>query len=176
MSKPLGPVSVHDWKRWVDAAPPGAIAEFGCYDGGSTRLLAELGRTVYAFDTFDGIPTADYCRSFDAANPPGKFRPTAPVAALFEGYSNVVPIVGRYADTLPQHSDLRFAFAYIDCDLYASYRQVLAWLPQRMLGDCFMCDDYLSCDGAARAVDEWKSQQSEWEFDGQTLFTRRVRG
>lgn len=172
---PAGPINTHDWLNYINSAPPGAVAEFGCFDGGATRAMASSGRQIYAFDTFEGIPKEDFCRSFDAQNPPGKFKPSEPVAKLFEGFPNITPIVGRFADTLPLHPDLQFAFAYIDCDLYASYKQVLAYLPQRMLGDYFICDDYTDCDGAARAVDEWKSAQSEWEFDGRSLFSRRKR-
>jgi len=169
---PAGPVATHDWKRYVDAAPPGAIAEFGCFDGGSARILATLGRPVFAFDTFDGIPAADFRAGEDAENPPGKFRPSAPPWRLFEQHPNVYPVVGRYAETLPTLAGLRFAFVYIDCDLYESYRQVLEYAVPRLDGDVFMCDDY-GCTGAKRAVDEWLRQHPEWTFDGRSVFTRR---
>lgn len=177
MSKPQGPVSTHDWARYVAQAPPGAIAEFGCYDGGSTRVLASFGRPVFAFDTFQGIPLEDFDSSKgDAGNPPGKFTPSATPWELFAGYANVYPIVGRYADTLPQHPGLRFAFAYIDCDLYASYWQVLPWLVARLDGDHFMCDDYAHVEGARKAVDEWLATQDGWEFDGYSVFKRKKSG
>lgn len=171
-----GPVSNHDWGRYIAQAPPGAIAEFGCYDGGATRILAGFGRPVFAFDTFAGIPAEDFSAERGDHDEPGKFTPTAPLWELFVGHPNIYPVQGRYAQTLPTLDGLRFAFAYIDCDLHESYRQVLAYLAPRMLGDAFLCDDYHCCAGAKRAVDEWLTQQSEWAFEPNLqLFTRRPR-
>lgn len=170
---PAGPVATHDWARYVAQAPPGAIAEFGCFDGGSARILAGLGRPVFAFDTFDGIPAADFRAGEDNDNPPGKFRPSAAPWALFKGHPNVYPVVGRYADTLPALPGLRFSFVYIDCDLYESYRQVLDYVVPRLDGQHFMCDDY-GYAGAKRAVDEWLRQHPEWTFEPSSqVFTRK---
>lgn len=173
-SVPNGPISTHDWGKYINLASPGAIAEFGCYDGGSTRLLAGMGRPVFAFDTFQGIPKEDYNASEDGSNPPGKFAPTTTVKELFRGHNNIYPVVGRYADTLPTVGGLQFAFAYIDCDLYESYKQVLNYIAPRMIGDYFMCDDYHDCTGARRAVDEWVAGQTDWRFDKSLQVFSRV--
>ncbi len=168
-----GPISHHDWARYIKDAPPGAIAEFGCYDGGSARILASFGRPVFAFDTFAGMPKEDFRESIDSNNPPGKFTPHAPPWELFKEHPNVYPVVGRYAETLPQLAGLRFAFVYIDCDFYESYRQVLDYAVPRLDGNVFMCDDYHDCEGARRAVDDWLAQHPEWMFDKATqVFTR----
>lgn len=170
---PAGPLATHDWAKHIALAPPGAIAEFGCFDGGSARALAQHKRPVFAFDTFAGIPTEDFNRQHGDHDEPGKFAPSAKPWELFKDAPNVYPVVGRYADTLPQHLGLRFAFAYIDCDLYESYRQVLAYVAPRMDGDAFMCDDYHACAGAKKAVDEWIAQQSVWTFDAAEQVFRR---
>jgi hypothetical protein len=148
-----------------------AIAEFGCYNGGTTRFLAEFGLPVWAFDTFTGIPPEDYDPKLDYSDPPGKWVASAAPEVLFEGYPNIIPIKGRFADTLPLvPKEVRFALVHIDCDLYASYKQVLDWLPDH-LTPCaaIVCDDYGHCDGATKAVDEFlRSQYFGVTFDKQT--------
>lgn len=134
---------------------PGCIVEFGVYDGGNTTYLAGLGRTVWAFDTFEGMPLADYEASLDYANMPGKFVPTHPVLAYLIDIG-VKPVVGRFADTLPGLETGPIALAFVDCDYYASHKQALDYiLPRLSLGGCMVFDDYLGLDGATKAIDEY---------------------
>lgn len=135
----------------------GAIAEFGVYDGRTTRLLASLGREVYAFDTFEGMPASTYDPILDSHNPPGKF---APQPTTYEGLvrlPNVHVYKGLFADTLPTvPEDLKIVLAYVDCDHYLSHKQVLAWLPRHLVTDAVLVfDDYTSCPGAHKAIDEF---------------------
>src|SRR5512139_3383206 len=82
---------------------PGAIAEFGVADGGSTRQLAGYGRPVFAFDTFCGLPAEDFHpdHSIDSRKLmcPGGFTPRFSIEEMFSGYPNIHPVVGRFADT-----------------------------------------------------------------------------
>jgi Macrocin-O-methyltransferase (TylF) len=137
---------------------PGCFGEFGVYNGGGARQLARLdpSRTVYAFDTYAGMPQPDYHPTEDYDNPPGKWRPAAGPAELFGGIQNIVPVVGRFADTLPSFPPMAFVLAHIDCDYYESYMQVLDFLLDRMVpGGVALLDDYMQCLGASRAVNEW---------------------
>jgi hypothetical protein len=152
------PYFKHLWPALV----PGDVAEFGSYRGGSSRQLAELSseyltkRTVYAFDTFAGLPAADFNPDVDIDNP-GGFTPEATAAELFAGWPSITPVVGRFADTLPKFDPaVRFAFCYIDSDYYESTRQVLDWLPGRLSnGAVLLFDDYKSHKGVRAAIHEF---------------------
>ena len=140
----------HLWKGNI----PGHVAEFGSYRGKSAKQLATLtGRTVYAFDTFSGLPAEDFNPELDH-DPPTGFTPEKTAAELFANWPTIVPVVGRFADTLPKVPDnVMFAFCYIDCDYYASAKQVLDWLPGRLNdGAVVLFDDYKSHKGIAKAV------------------------
>jgi O-methyltransferase len=142
---------------------PGHFAEFGVYNGGGSRELARLDATrmVWAFDTYAGMPSEDYHAGEDDANPPGKWTPAAPPADLFRGIPNIMPVGGRFADTLPSllFRPLKLLLVHIDCDYYESYRQVLEFLERHMTpGGVAFIDDYEpghNCHGCVRAVDEW---------------------
>jgi macrocin-O-methyltransferase TylF-like protien len=143
--------------------PKGDVAEFGCYRGGSARQLATLtGRTVYAWDTFTGLPAEDFTAELDI-DTPGDFAPGATAAELFAGWPTIVPVIGRFADTLPKFpTEVRFAFVYIDCDLYESARQVLDWLPAHLSdGAVILLDDYNSHKGIHQAVTEFAA---DWKL------------
>lgn len=155
-----GPVCDHEsvFRRLMSEREElgGGIAEFGVYNGGSTRQLAQFGRVVYAFDTFSGMPCNEHCMALDQ-DFPGSFRPTIGFQEMFEGYPLVVPIKGRFKYTLrviPAFT--KFALVYLDCDLYASYQQVLEWLPDHLLpNSAIVADDYSICRGATKAVNEF---------------------
>lgn len=143
----------------------GAFAEFGCYNGGGARDLARLdpSRTVFAFDTFQGMPQEDYHPGEDDSDPPGKWKPLAGPAQLFEGIPNIIPVVGRFAETLPAFiPNVPFVLVHIDCDYYESYTQVFNFLAKRMVpGGVALLDDYGMCAGATRATDEWVAAHPE---------------
>jgi len=171
MSLP-GPVVDHrvEFERIIPTIPYGALAEFGVYNGGSTRQLAGFGRTVYAFDTFEGMPQVGFDPKLDECNPPGKFKPDLSVEAMFKDYPNIIPMVGLFDATLPQlHPDVCFAFVYLDCDQYYGHQVVLAALRDRMVtGGKFLLDDY-SLAGARKAVDEFCAANPGWKLQGNIL-------
>ena len=136
---------------------PGAVAEFGVYEGNTTKILAAHGREVYAFDTFEGMPNSTYDPRLDGCNPPGKFRPRVSVEQELSTYPNIHIVKGLFADTLPTvPQDLKFILAYIDCDHYLSHKQVLDWLPDYLLPNAVLVfDDYKTCPGAKVAIDEF---------------------
>ncbi len=149
---------------------PGDLAEFGVYNGGGTRELAFLApsRTVWAFDTFSGIPAEDYGGEEDSSDPPGKWVPSADNPwALFAGIPNVQVVPGRFADTLALVPlDVRFVLVHVDCDLRRSHEQVFQFLEQRMQpgGIVFLDDPQLK--GANRAIREWTARQPVVRWDG----------
>lgn len=135
----------------------GDVAEFGVYRGGTTRQLSDLtGRTVWAFDTFEGIPGEDYAES-DDEDVPGKFKSEYNMEEMFGEYPRIVPVVGRFADTLLDFDEaVKFVLVYMDCDLKASTHQVLEWLPQHLVdGAAIVFDDYSSHKNVRAEVNEF---------------------
>lgn len=159
--------------RLMPSLPAGLIAEFGVFQGGSTIHLAGFGRTVLAFDTFSGLPEADYDKNLDSENEPGKF--TADPRAYLREHLNVITVKGRFSDTLPFFvGGVRLAFAYIDCDYFKSYLDVLSFVESALLpGGCFVADDY-SVIGARKALDEWLGSHPDWTADrNRVVFARK---
>jgi hypothetical protein len=136
--------------------PPGDIAEFGVYDAGSTIQLAGYGRKVWALDTYEGIPDDG---SFDPeldCDLPKSFFPYTTPDVMFKGYDNIIPVIGRFKDTLPLLSeDVKFAFVYSDCDLYESHMDMFTYLPQHLTVPAYILeDDWVNLAGARMAC-EW---------------------
>lgn len=162
---PPEPVVQHegDFKRLVPLTQ-GDIAEFGVFEGGSTIQLAQFGRPVFAFDTFDGMPGQEFTPTVDH-NLPGEFKPRNNVLEMLKDFTNVTPVVGRFSETLPTMGLRTFGFVYLDADLLESYRQVFEFLFIGHLNEDFviLADDYNACKGAKIAVDElMKEQRSLW--------------
>jgi hypothetical protein len=163
-----GPVFRELWPRLSHLA--GDVAEFGVYEGGTALQLAELtGRRVWAFDTFMGTPCRDYDREIDR-DLPGSFDPGPnAVRRLLEASPLIVPVVGRFEDTLTHTPEaLRIVLAYLDCDLYRSARQALNWLPYYLVsGAVIVVDDYATHPGVRRAIDTFLPGWPERaRFDG----------
>jgi len=97
-----------------EATKPGLFLEFGVGRGKSIRWIgAATDRTVYGFDSFEGIP------EYWNGNPIGAFAqrklPKVPPNVEFQ--------VGMFDDTIPQFlntNDDPVAFLHVDCDLYSS--------------------------------------------------------
>lgn len=105
------------------AAPSeGWVCEFGVWEGESLRILAGLfkPRTVYGFDSFEGLPE-DWIKPLF---PKGRFKLDALPAGM---PSNVLLVPGMFEDTLPAFglADKLVAFAHVDCDLFSSTKTVL---------------------------------------------------
>lgn len=136
---------------------PGDICEFGVYAGATTVQLAQLNRFVWAFDTFQGIPAEDYIEGLDI-DAPGKFKPQAEIFEVLSGYPNVMPVVGRFEETLRDIKNARVVLAYLDCDLYLSAKCALDWLSHHLVnGGVVVLDDYETHPGIQRAVDGFMS-------------------
>jgi hypothetical protein len=139
------------------AGVPGVLAEFGCYRGGTARVVCQAapGEVVHLWDTFAGLPHDD---EFPGGHKRGEFCcPLETVKSNLKGlpveyHPGVIP------DSLAGHEDKRFRFVHLDLDLMAPTRAALEWVWPRMSpGGRIVLDDY--CDnprtrGVAVAVAE----------------------
>jgi hypothetical protein len=147
---------------------PGAIVECGTARGGSAALmgltLKRLAdpRTLWVFDTFEGIPppTADDPDEDIARLYTGQFRgDRAEVEGLFErlgilGQSRLVK--GLFQDTVPTAEVTPIAVLHLDGDWYESVKVCLDHLYDRVSrGGVIQIDDYGHWEGARKAVDEF---------------------
>ena len=120
-----------------EASLPGLYLEFGVGRGKSIRWIgAHADRTVYGFDSFEGIPEAWN------GNPIGAFAqqklPKVPDNVQFE--------IGLFDQTLPgfldKHAD-PVSLLHVDCDLYSSTVTIFGALGQRLQpGAVILFDEY----------------------------------
>jgi hypothetical protein len=116
---------------------PGLYLEFGVGRGKSIRWIgARADRTVYGFDSFEGIP------EYWNGNPVGAFAqkklPKVPDNVQFE--------IGLFDQTLPgflgKHAD-PVSLLHVDCDLYSSTVTILDALgPRLQPGAVILFDEY----------------------------------
>lgn len=120
-----------------EARLPGLYLEFGVGRGKSIRWIGSAtDRTVYGFDSFDGIP------EYWNGNPVGAFAqsklPKVPDNVKFE--------IGMFDETVPgflaQHSD-PVSLLHVDCDLYSSTVTIFEMLGARLQpGAIVLFDEY----------------------------------
>jgi predicted O-methyltransferase YrrM len=147
---------------------PGDVVECGTARGGSAALLGmairEAGypRTLWVFDTFEGIP------------PPTSADPDHDIAALYTGdfrgeidqvrdlfkrvgildHSRLVK--GLFQDTVPRCEVGPIAVLHLDGDWYESVKVCLDHLYDRVSpGGVIQIDDYGHWEGARKAVHEF---------------------
>lgn len=144
----VAPETLAELVAKAQSCPPGCIVEVGVYQGGSAVELAKLGRQLYLYDTFTGIPH----RSEHDSHQIGDFSDTSSsqVQALIPSAVIVTGIFPDVAVTMPP-----VAFAHIDCDQYKSVLESARYLaPLMVKGGVMWFDDSPCLAGAKRAVDE----------------------
>ena len=145
---------------------PGDLVECGSWNGGSAAILGaacERPRTVWVFDSFEGLPAPD---ARDGATAQQRFFPgwckgdPARVRAAFrklgvpEARLRIVP--GWFQDTLPGAAVGPIAVLHVDADWYESVRCVLHAFYDRVVpGGVIVMDDYVKWEGCRRALHEF---------------------
>ncbi len=147
------------------ATLPGDFAEIGVYQGGTAHLVAGAcpGKTLHLFDTFGGMPVSDPSIDHHVA---GDFDDTSleSVQAYLSDCPNVVFHPGLFPETARGLEDLRFAYVYVDVDIYRSVRDCLEFFYPRMVpGGVLVLDDYEwpHCEGVKVALTEFMADKPE---------------
>jgi len=147
---------------------PGDVVECGTARGGSAALMglalkeAGAARTLWVFDTFEGIPAptvADPDHEI-ATLYTGAFRGGLDeVQDLFRrlGILDRAKLVkGLFQDTVPRSDVRAIAVLHLDGDWYDSVKVCLEYLYDRVSpGGIIQIDDYGHWQGARKAVDEF---------------------
>ncbi|GAA3372892.1 hypothetical protein GCM10020367_30690 [Streptomyces sannanensis] len=163
---------------------PGAVAEFGCYEGFSALMLADLitefnaqddfytkifPRHLYVYDSFSGFPksvnpvdsisyeVADsgYWRENEDASPPGTEDMLRQEFTRRFGETGWSVVPGMFEESLvKQPVKHEVAIANLDCDLYSSSVEVL----DHLLGNKLMPD------GAVLLLDDYNCNRANPRF------------
>ena len=123
----------------------GLVCEFGVFEAWSINRIADRlpGRTVYGFDSFEGLPER-WRESFG----PGAFSTGGHLPRV---RPNVSLVKGWFDATLPAFAAAHpgpVALLHVDCDLYSSTRCVLEQLGGRLVpGSVIVFDEYFNYPG-----------------------------
>lgn len=140
----------------------GDYYEFGIYRGGAFAAAQDVCRDLaigtthfYGFDSFQGLPPVEGIDETGGFFYEGQFAASKEaVVRNLSGkgvdWDRTTLIEGFFSDSLTQeakdaHPFRQVAVALIDCDLYSSTQEVLAWL-----------ESYLA-DGSILLFDDWES-------------------
>lgn len=141
----------------------GCFVEVGVFRGGSawhlTQLAKKQGRSIYLYDTFDGMP---YCDKEDVDGvPEGVLKVTLEeVRQALGPYPAIQKCVFPNGATLPIEP---IAFAHIDVDAYRSTKEtILALLPLMLPGGIMWFDDSNTLEGCRQAIREVFSEDQIW--------------
>jgi len=173
---------IHAVKYVVQQKIPGDIVECGVWRGGSMvliartlRMLGETSRTLYLYDTFEGMPApADRDRDLlgraardllqaeprQAGNTIWAYATLEDVRAnlLATGYppDRIVFVPGKVEATIPGTVPAGIALLRLDTDWYASTRHELQHLyPRLSRHGVLLIDDYGHWRGSRDATDEF---------------------
>jgi O-methyltransferase len=165
----------------LNDARAGAFVECGVAQGGSAALLAMIAqqakppRTCWFFDSFEGLPQPTD-KDFQAGRTGAHIRPLPKGSCLgtleqvsdllFRRFhlsaNNIRLVKGWFQDSLPKTRQQigPIALLRLDGDWYDSTMCCLEQLFEQVVaGGYIIIDDYFSCYGCQRAVDEFLSKR-----------------
>lgn len=147
---------------------PGDIVECGVYNGGSAGALVlpmEDTRTLWLYDSFEGLPTSTPGKDSTDAEPyEGRCRgdqSTAVNTVRSTGFEGKIQIrAGWFADTFFQPGPEEIAILHLDADWYAGTIESLARFYNRVsLGGIIVLDDFGHWEGCRRAFYSFCAQK-----------------
>jgi len=167
----LGPERIQNLARLAqrieDEEIPGDVVECGVYRGGSAAILARqathsrLGRTVWLFDAFQGMPPATASDGPQASSWVGNLRSSPQrVERLLRRtgaeMTRVRIVAGLFQETFRGTHIDQIALLNIDADWYESVKLCLETFYDAVAaGGIVSIDDYGLWPGCRQAVDEF---------------------
>lgn len=162
-------VILRELERVLRGGVPGAIVEFGCYEGTTslfiTRLLQKLGadRPFHAYDSFSGLPAKtnpDFSRAGEQFQAGELAASKQRFMKNFKQANLPLPTIHKswFRDLRSNDVPQPIAFAFLDGDFYESIFDSLKLLEDKLsAGAIIVVDDYQSeaLPGAAKAVNRW---------------------
>lgn len=163
----------------------GDYAEFGCFGAATFTLAWGAARLVghpahlWAFDSFQGLPPSSDPRDAHDGWTEGAMSMTEPLfidRCLENGLprEDFTTVAGYYSDSLDSGArgdrPERICFAYIDCDLYSSTRDVLLFLGPRLCNGAVLAFDDYFCfsethpSGERIAAAEYFADHASWRL------------
>lgn len=149
---------------------PGDIVELGVYNGDSLAAIARglPGRTVWAYDSFQGFPPGGINDSPGAHDLHGSSVVGDPrfvvekLAALPTPPAHIQVETGWFQDSFQRTLPDQVAFLSVDCDLYESVILSLSTFAHLVQpGGIITVDDWGCFIGARRAFYDWCSLTGE---------------
>lgn len=146
-------------------APDGAIAEVGVYKGGTAKLIHAVlpDSPYYLFDTFTGLPPEILTEKEKQSVSKVDFQDTSLEAVQeYLGCDYFIFKQGFFPKTTEGIGE-KFAFVYLDADLYQSTKDGLDFFYPRLVPNgIIVVDDYGSnyWDGVTKAVDEFRQSHN----------------
>lgn len=150
------------------SAIPGALVDCGVWNGGSTAMMAAAASTrpVWAFDSFEGLPTPDERDGPDAltweASCVGREENVAEALRRFARSDRLRIVKGWFDESLPAYASAvgPIALLHADGDWYESVRATLDNMYEGVSpGGYVVVDDYNVWSGARQAVDEFRKER-----------------
>ncbi len=133
--------------------------------------MKDLGRDLYLFDSFEGMPEpsvndVDYSgkRASEVPSEDSGYKcedaPLEPVKDMLygTGYAKekIHFVRGKVEDTEPEFAPDTISLLWLDTDLYASTKHELVHLSPRLIESCaVIIDDYRNWRGSRQACDEY---------------------
>lgn len=148
----VNPDSINSLMYYASRAPAGAIVEIGVYKGGTAWHLERLGRELYLYDTFEGMPVSSGTDTHEL----GHFSDTS-AHAVKMAIPRAHVIKGMFPNSLIPMPPVGFVHA--DADQYESTKAILEQMPPLMVSGGFMLfDDFMvpDCQGCTDAIMESK--------------------
>lgn len=141
----------------------GAMAEVGCYEGGSTRMICEGkgDRALHVFDTFDGLPEPK--GEEQTTHRRHQYRASLErVRDLLAPFPAVHLHKGLFPETTSPVEGLTFSFVHLDVDLYQPTLDSLRFFYPRMVpGGILLSHDYSVLAGVRKAFDGFLVDKAE---------------
>ena len=154
---------------------PGDVIETGVWRGGSCIFMRAIlkangitDRTVWAADSFEGLPKPDAEKYPDDAGDKHSWIPELAVSVEqvkknFEAFglldNQVKFLKGWFKDTLPTAPIGKLAVARLDGDMYESTMDALVSLyPKLSVGGYLIVDDYGAVEACKKAIHDFRDK------------------